>query len=228
MTILETKNVNYFYQDGDQRRFILKDTSVSFEKGTFYTILGQSGSGKTTFLSLISALDAPKDGQVLLNGKDIKEIGYEKYRRNDIGIIFQSYNLIPYLTAVENVLVPMSITENELPADQREVAYNLLDYIGIVRTKANRPVNKLSGGEQQRVAIARALATNVDIILADEPTGNLDEEMEDEIVEIFRTLAHEHGKCVIVVTHSKEIADRSDETLYLRKGRLKKYEWFFS
>lgn len=224
MAILETNKVNYYYQDGDQRRYILKDTSVAFEKGTFYTILGQSGSGKTTFLSLISALDAPKEGEVLYNGEDIKKIGYENYRRNDIGIIFQSYNLIPYLTAAENVLVPMAITENELPTDQREVAYNLLDYIGIVKTKADRPVNKLSGGEQQRVAIARALATNVDIILADEPTGNLDEEMENEIVEIFKTLAHEHGKCVIVVTHSKEIADRSDQTLYLRKGKLTKDE----
>ncbi len=224
MAILETKKVNYYYQDGDKRRFILKDTSVKFEKGKFYTILGQSGSGKTTFLSLIAALDAPKDGEVLYKGKDIKKIGYEKYRRNDIGIIFQSYNLIPYLTAVENVLVPMAITENELPDDQKEVAYNLLDYIGIVKTKADRPVNKLSGGEQQRVAIARALATNVDIILADEPTGNLDEEMESEIVEIFKTLAHEHDKCVIVVTHSNEIAELSDETLYLRKGILSKYE----
>jgi putative ABC transport system ATP-binding protein len=224
MTLLETKNVDYYYQDGDQRRYILKDTSVAFEKGTFYTILGQSGSGKTTFLSLISALDAPKDGTVLLNGKDIKELGYEKYRRNDISIIFQSYNLIPYLTAVENVLVPMSITDNDLPADHREVAYNLLDYIGITRDKADRLVNQLSGGEQQRVAIARALATNVDIILADEPTGNLDEEMEQEIVDIFKELAHTHNKCVIVVTHSNEIAEQADEMLYLRKGVLRPYE----
>ncbi len=224
MTLLETKNVDYYYQDGDQRRYILKDTSVAFEKGTFYTILGQSGSGKTTFLSLISALDAPKGGAVLLNGKDIKELGYEKYRRNDISIIFQSYNLIPYLTAVENVLVPMSITDNDLPADHREVAYNLLDYIGITRDKADRLVNQLSGGEQQRVAIARALATNVDIILADEPTGNLDEEMEQEIVDIFKELAHTHNKCVIVVTHSNEIAEQADEMLYLRKGVLRPYE----
>lgn len=108
MAILETKKLSYFYQDGDQRRFILKDTSVSFEQGKFYTILGQSGSGKTTFLSLISALDTPKEGQILLNGKDIKTIGYEKYRRDDISIIFQSYNLVPYLTALENVLVAMS------------------------------------------------------------------------------------------------------------------------
>ena len=221
MSLLETKHVDYYYQDGDQRRYILKDASVAFEKGKLYSILGQSGSGKTTFLSLISALDAPKEGTVLLENKDIKEIGYDYFRRNKISIIFQSYNLVPYLTAAENVLVPMSITDNELPANHQEVAYNLLDYIGITKEKANRLVNQLSGGEQQRVAIARALATNVDIILADEPTGNLDEEMEQEIVDIFKELAHTHNKCVIMVTHSNEIAQQADERLYLRKGVLK-------
>lgn len=224
MAILETKNITYYYQDGDARRYILQDTSVTFEKGVFYTILGQSGSGKTTFLSLISALDSPIEGEILYEGRDIKQIGYDHYRRNKIGIIFQSYNLIPYLTAVENIMVAMSITENDLPSNLKEVAYNLLDYIGLAKTKADRPVTKLSGGEQQRVAIARALATNVDIILADEPTGNVDEEMELEIVNIFKKLAHEHNKCVIVVTHSKEVADRSDETLYLYKGSLKSHE----
>ena len=224
MTLLETKAVDYYYQDGDQRRYILKETSVSFEKGTFYAILGQSGSGKTTFLSLISALDSPKSGQVLYEGTDIEKIGHENYRRDDISIIFQSYNLIPYLSAVENVLVPMAITKNQLPDNQRVVAYNLLDYIGITKEKADRLVNQLSGGEQQRVAIARALATNVDIILADEPTGNLDEEMEQEIIDIFKELAHVHNKCVIVVTHANEIAQQADEVLYLRKGVLSKHE----
>jgi len=224
MTILETKNINYFYQDGDRRRYILKDVNLSFEKGKFYTILGQSGSGKTTFLSLISALDDPKDGEILYHEKNIKAIGYEKYRKNHVGIIFQSYNLIPYLTAAENVLVPMTITDNEIPTNHKEIAYNLLDYIGITETKANRLVNKLSGGEQQRIAIARALATDVEIILADEPTGNLDEEMEEEIVNIFKDLAHVHDRCVIVVTHSKEIAEQSDEILYLKKGNITAYE----
>lgn len=224
MTLLETKAVDYYYQDGDQRRYILKETSVSFEKGRFYAILGQSGSGKTTFLSLISALDSPKSGQVLYEGTDIEKIGHENYRRDDISIIFQSYNLIPYLSAVENVLVPIAITKNQLPDNQREVAYNLLDYIGITKEKADRLVNQLSGGEQQRVAIARALATNVDIILADEPTGNLDEEMEQEIIDIFKELAHVHNKCVIVVTHANEIAQQADEVLYLRKGVLSKHE----
>ena len=218
--ILEANELNYYYQDGDMRRYILKDTSIAFEKGKFYTILGQSGSGKTTLLSLLGALDTPHSGTVLFKGEDIKKIGYEKYRRNHVGIIFQSYNLIPTFTAVENVLSPRSITENEVPEDKKTVAYNLLDYIGISKEKADRPVNKLSGGEQQRVAIARALATNVELILADEPTGNLDEEMEQEIIDIFKKLAHEHDKCVIVVTHANEVAVQSDQSFLLRKGVL--------
>jgi len=128
--------------------------------------------------------------------------------------------LIPFMTAAENVRVAMSITDNELPADQAQVAYNLLDHIGITRDKADRTVNKLSGGEQQRVAIARALSTNVDIILADEPTGNLNEEMEAEIVNILKNLAHEHDKCVVVVTHSKDIAAQADITYKLKGGRF--------
>ncbi|STD06748.1 ABC transporter ATP-binding protein [Erysipelothrix rhusiopathiae] len=220
MKLLETKNINYFYQDGDQRRFILRDVNTSFEAGTFYAILGQSGSGKTTFLSLLSALDTPREGAVYYKDKNISEIGLAEYRRNQIGIIFQSYNLIPHLTAVENVLVAMNITTNQIPEETKEVAYNLLDFIGITRSKADRLVTMLSGGEQQRVAIARALSTNVDVILADEPTGNLDEEMEAEIINIFQHLAHDHQKCVIVVTHSQEIAKLADKILYLKKGSL--------
>lgn len=224
MTILEAKELNYFYQDGGKRRMILQDTSVKFEKGQFYTILGESGSGKTTFLSLISALDTPTSGEILYNGENIEQIGYERFRRDDVSIIFQNYNLVPYLTGLENVLVAMSITDNEMPKDTTEIAYNLLDYIGINKAKADRLVNQLSGGEQQRIAIARALATNVDIILADEPTGNLDVGMEEEIVSIFKELASIHNKCVIVVTHSKEIAQQSDQTFYLNQGELLPYE----
>ncbi|WP_326716352.1 ABC transporter ATP-binding protein [Vagococcus jeotgali] len=224
MAILKAEHLDYFYQDGDRRRYILKKASVKFEKGKFYSIVGQSGSGKTTFLSLLGGLDAPKEGSVLFEGTNIKQIGYDAYRRNDISIIFQHYNLIPYLTAVENVMVPMSITNNEIPSDQEDVALNLLDYIGITNDKANRLVNQLSGGEQQRIAIARALATNVDVILADEPTGNLDEDMEQEIIDIFKLLAHEHNKCVIVVTHSQEIAEQSDISFLLKKGVLSHYE----
>jgi putative ABC transport system ATP-binding protein len=220
MKIITVENVSYYYQDGDTRRYILNDISCEFEKGKFYTILGESGSGKTTFLSLLSALDEPQSGNIYYEGKKIKEIGYENYRRNKIGIVFQSYNLVPYMTAVENVKVAMGITDNELPENQAEVAYNLLDYIGINKNRADRQKGKLSGGEQQRVAIARALATNVDVILADEPTGNLDEDMENEIIAIFKKLAHEQDKCVIVATHSQAIAKESDVVIKLRKGKL--------
>jgi putative ABC transport system ATP-binding protein len=218
MSILTAEKLSYYYQDGDTQRYILRDASYEFEKGKFYTILGESGSGKTTFLSLVMALDEPKSGVVYYEGTDIRKIGYDNYRRNKIGIVFQNYNLIPYMTAVENILIAMSITNNDLPRNRKEIAYNLLDYVGIDRIKADRTVNKLSGGEQQRVAIARAVATNADLIMADEPTGNLDEEKENEIVEIFKRLAHDHNKCVIVVTHSSEIAAQSDGIIHLRKG----------
>jgi putative ABC transport system ATP-binding protein len=224
MTILETKSITYYFQDGEKRRKVLDKTNASFEKGKFYTILGKSGSGKTTLLSLMSALDRPSDGEIMFDKKNIKAIGYEEYRRNKISLIFQSYNLIPYLTAAENVLVSMAISDNKLPDQHDQIAYRLLDYIGINEKKANRYVTKLSGGEQQRVAIARALATNVDIILADEPTGNLDEAMEQEIVDIFKELATIHNKCIIVVTHSKEVSKQSDQTFYLREGELTEYE----
>ncbi len=220
MKLINVNNVDYYYQDGDTRRFILKDITCEFESGKFYVILGESGSGKTTFLSLLSALDEPKNGDIYYEGKKIKELGYENYRRNKVGIVFQAYNLVPYMTAIENVKVAMGITDNELPKDVDNVAYNLLDYIGISKDRADRLVNKLSGGEQQRVAIARSLATNVEVVLADEPTGNLDEDMEIEIVEVFKKLAHEHNKCVIVVTHSQQIAKKADVVLKLRKGKF--------
>jgi len=220
--LLTIENVSYYYQDGEHQRYILKDNSCSFEKGVFYTILGASGSGKTTLLSLLSALDKPSSGHVIYENQALEKIGYEKYRRNKVGIVFQSYNLIPFMTALENVQVAMSITENPLPGANEMVAFNLLDYIGINHDKANRTVDKLSGGEQQRVAIARALSTNVDLILADEPTGNINEEMAEGIVDIFRKLAHEHNKCVIVVTHSTQIAAQADVAYKLSRGELTK------
>lgn len=224
MSLLQIRDINYFYPDGDARRYILRDVSCEFDRGKFYAILGESGSGKTTLLAVLSALDKPESGQVMFEGQDIRSIGFENYRRNKVGIVFQSYNLIPYMTAAENIRVAMSITGNELPDDTRGVAYNLLDYIGLDKAKADRTVNKLSGGEQQRVAIARALSTNVDLILADEPTGNLDEDMENEIIGILQKLAHDHNKCVIVVTHSSQIAMEADVVYQLRKGRLGPYE----
>lgn len=223
MGILTINDVDYYYQDGDSKRYILQDVNYIFERGKFYAILGESGSGKTTLISLLSALDKPHSGNVLFENQDIQNIGLSSYRRNKASIIFQAYNLIPYMTALENVKMAMSITDNELPKDE-SIPVNLLDYIGLDKSKINRTVNKLSGGEQQRVAIARALSTNVDIILADEPTGNLNEELETEIIHIFRNLAHQHQKCVIVVTHSSQIARQADEILQLKKGKLNSYE----
>ena len=215
MSILETKDVYFTYPDGDSRKVILNHVNVSFEKRKFYTILGESGSGKTTFLSLISALDKPESGEILFNGESIESIGYEKYRRNHIGIVFQSYNLIPYMNGLENVIVAMSLTDNKMEKDMKAQALEILSSVGIDGTKATRRINRLSGGEQQRVAIARALSTNVDVIVADEPTGNLDAKTSDTIIELFKELAHERNKCVIMVTHAEKIAAQSDIVLKL-------------
>ena len=213
--ILEVKDLYFTYPDGDARKVILNEVNVAFEKGKFYTILGESGSGKTTFLSLIAALDKPERGEILYDGENIAKIGYEKYRRNDIGIVFQSYNLIPYMNGVENVMVAMSITDNKLEKDMKKQALEILSSVGIDGSKATRRINRLSGGEQQRVAIARALSTNVDVIIADEPTGNLDSRTSDTIIELFKELAHDRNKCVIMVTHAQKIADESDVVLKL-------------
>lgn len=219
--ILKLENINYSYVDGGYERQILKNLSYTFESGKFYTILGPSGSGKTTLLSIISGLDTPKSGNIYFEGEDVAKMGLAKYRRNKISIVFQQYNLIGYLTAVENVLVAMSETDNDLPKNQKEVAYALLEKFGIVRSKADRIVGQLSGGEQQRVSIARALASNVNLIFADEPTGNLDTATEKEIIGVFKELAHEFDKTVIVVTHSDLVSVMSDQSLILKDGVLK-------
>ena len=220
--ILRLENINYSYIDGGYERVILNDLSYGFEEGKFYTILGPSGSGKTTLLSLVAGLDTPKSGEIYFDGKNIKEIGLHNYRRNSIAIVFQQYNLISYLTALENVLLAMSETDNKLPADKKTVAYNLLERFGIVATKADRLVNQLSGGEQQRVSIARSLASNVNLIFADEPTGNLDTATEKEIINIFKELAHDFGKTIIVVTHSDSVSSMSDQRVLLKDGKLNK------
>ena len=220
MTLLTLDHVSYGYVDGNHKRVIIDDLSYEFKQGVFYTILGPSGSGKTTLLSLISALEKTQSGKILYNGKALEEIGYTKYRRNNQAIVFQQFNLIPYLNAVDNVINIMEITDNKLTKPYKTTALNLLNRFGIVESKATRSIAKLSGGEQQRVAIARALATNVKLILADEPTGNLDSETEHEIVGIFKKLAQEYNCCVIVVTHNDDVAKTSDVQLKLVDGKL--------
>lgn len=218
--ILEMNDVSYGYQDGGKKRMILKKLNYKFEKGRFYTILGPSGSGKTTLLSMASALDVPEGGSIRYEGEELKKIGYARYRRNHMAIIFQKYNLIDYLTGLENVEANMMITDNKVRGDRREISYKILDAMGIVKTKADRRVTKLSGGEQQRIAIARALAKDVDLILGDEPTGALDTATSNEVIGLFKLLASEYGKTIILVTHSDDVASKSDISLRLRDGQL--------
>ena len=218
-TVLEFKNVNYHYQDGSKKSSILKQIDFSFEKGKFYTILGSSGSGKTTFLALASGLDIPKSGDILYDDKNINNIGLTNFRNKNIGIVFQSYNLIPYMTSLQNVLTAMEITKNKIE-NRKQKACDLLEKTGLTREEIKRSVLKISGGQQQRVAIARALATEGDIIFADEPTGNLDHDTAIEIIKLFKTLAYENNKCIIVVTHSNDVAAQSDVKLKLKNGKL--------
>ena len=219
-TILKLENLNYGYEDGGYKRQILKDLSYEFEQGQFYTILGPSGSGKTTLLSIIAGLDKQENGKIYYEGEDLDKIGLYKYRRNKIGIVFQQYNLISYLTGLENIELAMTETDNSIPKNQKEVAYALLEKFGIVKSKADRLVTKLSGGEQQRVAIARALVNNPRVIIADEPTGNLDPERSLELMVLFEKI-NELGTTVLIVTHAKELVDQfGKRVIMINKGEV--------
>ncbi len=218
--VLEFKNVNYSYKDGGKELVILDSVDFNFESGKFYTILGASGSGKTTALSLASALDSPKSGEILYEGKDIKKIGLANYRNQYIGIVFQAYNLINYMTGIQNIITAMEITKNEI-SDKKQKAYELIEKVGLTKEEGDRSVLNLSGGQQQRVAVARALSTNAKIILADEPTGNLDSKTSIDIIKLFQKLAHEDNKCIIMVTHSLEIASMSDVIINLDNKKFK-------
>ena len=218
--LFELESLSYGYSDGGRKRMILEDLSYKFEKGRFYTILGPSGSGKTTLLALAGALDVPEKGRVLYENTDIRKIGYTTFRRDKMAIIFQKYNLTDYLTGVENVEANMLIAGIKSSVSHKETAYRLLEAMGIVKSKADRLVTKLSGGEQQRVAIARALAKDVGLIFGDEPTGALDTATAGEIIELFKHLSHNYGKTIILVTHSDEVARQSDTILRLKGGKL--------
>lgn len=209
MDILEIKNVTYNYSNSSE--LVLSKVNQKFEIGKFYAIIGKSGAGKSTLLSLLAGLDKPGKGKILFKGNDIEKDGYSNHRKNNISLVFQNYNLIDYLTPLENVrLVNKNASET------------ILFELGLDKSQINRNVMKLSGGEQQRVAIARALVSDSPIILADEPTGNLDADTAGEIIEILKKLAKERNKCVIVVTHSKEVANSADIILELRDRKLKR------
>jgi ABC-type antimicrobial peptide transport system, ATPase component len=215
--MLKLQNVSYHY-DGYPDN-VLKDVNAEFENGKLYCIIGKSGSGKTTLLSLISGLDKATDGEILYGGKDIKAIDRDRYRAKDIGVVFQSYNLLFNTTAAENIILSMNIS-GEKSARKKELAYELLAKVGIGRELANRKILKLSGGEQQRVGIARALSHNPGLVIADEPTGNLDNETEKDILSIMKSLAQNENKCVIIVTHSREVSSYADQIFGMSAGKL--------
>ena len=206
MSILEVKGLQYSYEN---KKRVLRGINAQMEQGKMYAILGPSGCGKTTLLSLLGGLDSPSSGQILYQGEDIAKTGLADHRRNHVAFIFQSYNLIDYLTPVENV----ALTAKHPPLP-------ILEQLGLTTEEARRNVLKLSGGQQQRVAIARALASDAQVILADEPTGNLDEDTAAEITAILKDSAHKSGKCVVIVTHSNELAKAADVVFRLRKGDL--------
>lgn len=216
--ILSVSNVNYRYLDADKDDYVLRDITMDFELGKVYAIKGKSGSGKTTLLSLISGLEKRYEGQILYNGKELKKMNLDNYRSKDIGIVFQSYNLLPSYTAEENIILSMDISKSKIK-DKKKLAHELMNQVGLDETLAKRRVLKLSGGEQQRIAIARSLSYNPSIIIADEPTGNLDKDTENEILKIFKDLAHKENKCVIIVTHSPNVCDLVDKVYELKKSK---------
>ena len=221
MNILKLEHVSYKYKDSKENDYVFKDRNYSFELGKVYAIKGKSGSGKTTLLSLISGLETDYEGNIFYDNKDLKKVDLDKYRSKDIGIIFQSYNLLPHLTASENIILSMDISGIKVD-DKKNLAKELMKSVGLSETYAQRKVLKLSGGEQQRVAIARSLSYNPKIILADEPTGNLDKDTENDILKIFKELAKKDNKCIIIVTHSENVCNQVDEVFELKKKETKR------
>jgi len=217
MSVLTLNNVTYKYEG--TKKNVLKGVSAVFEAGKVYTIVGKSGSGKSTLLSLIAGLDVCGDGEIIHGDTDLKNLDRDEYRAKGIGVIFQAFNLITNSTAVENIVLSMNISGIKQP-DKKTFAYSLLEKVGIDRETADRKILKLSGGEQQRVGIARALAHNPGILIADEPSGNVDSSTENDILKIFTALAHEDGKCVIIVTHSKKVTSIADTVYGIKDGQM--------
>ena len=213
---LQIENLTYYYtQNSDD--YLFKEVTETFKEGLVYAILGSSGSGKTTFLSLLAGLDSPKGGVIKFDDMNIKTQGLTKYRLHTVSTVFQSYNLLTYMSAFQNVKTALNISGANY-ADEKQAIIDLLVKVGLKEDQLYKPVKQLSGGQQQRVASARSLVTKSQIIIADEPTGNLDEDTTKEIVTIFKQIAHEENKIVIIVTHEKEVANASD-VIYELKHR---------
>jgi ABC-type antimicrobial peptide transport system, ATPase component len=220
--ILKIENVSYRYNDAELDDYVLRNLNYEFQEGKVYAIKGKSGSGKTTLLSLISGLEKDYEGSIDFNGKELREIDLDNYRSKDIGIVFQSYNLLPHLTAIENIILSMNVSHLKI-SDKEAKAIELMKSVGLDEGQKDRRILKLSGGEQQRVAIARSLSYNPKMILADEPTGNLDKETENDILDILKikNLAHNENKCVVIVTHSENVCNQVDVIYELKKMHKK-------
>ena len=212
MALLKLENLSFGYD----KKLVIKNANYAFEPGKIYAIVGRSGAGKTTLLSLLSGLATPDKGNIFYKDKSITELDKYHFRSRCVGVVFQSFNLLTNLTALENVILSMDIASIKI-TDKKRHATELLQKVGLDADEAERRVLKLSGGQQQRVAIARALSFNPDILLADEPTGNLDVETQEEIMSILRILADE-GKCIIMVTHSPTVAECADVIYELKKA----------
>lgn len=219
MDILRAEHVYFEYKNRYQVTRVLKDVNCSFSEGKLYAIVGASGSGKTTLLSLLAGLALPTEGEILYQEKNLAFLDRDIYRKTTASVIYQSYNLFPFLTAVENVMFPMQINKIST-MKARKMAESLLEEVGIQQALRRKFPAMMSGGEQQRIAIARALGVGGKIILADEPTGNLDVENGNHILQLFRNLVDERGYCVILVTHDLQIAQRADCIYQMSDGRL--------
>ena len=214
--ILKLDNVSYRYDDAEADDYVLKDINYSFETGKVYAIKGKSGSGKTTLLSLLSGLENNYEGSIEFAGKELKNIDLDNYRSRDIGIVFQSYNLLPHLTAIENIILSMNVSNLNI-ANKEEQAISLMEKVGLTKNQKDRRVLKLSGGEQQRVAIARSLSYNPLMILADEPTGSLDKENSNIVMKLLCECCEKNNQTLVVVTHDEMVSDYLDRKLVLSR-----------
>ena len=215
--IIEAVNVSYIYQTKYQKTKALSEVSCSFERGKVYAITGKSGSGKSTFLSLLAGLDVPTEGTLCVEGEDMRKMNRDAYRLNRASVIYQAFHLFPLLTVMENVMFPMEL--QHVPAKEAKArAREYLAKVGLPETLYKKMPGMISGGEQQRVAIARAVAAGGEIILADEPTGNLDSGNEENVVALLKELAHEDGYTVIVITHNQKVADETDHVFRMKDG----------
>lgn len=215
--MLTTTGLGYWY--GPEDEYLFRDVSLDFQAGSTYAIVGKSGSGKTTMVSLLAGLDKPKAGTIAYEGKDIAALGLTNYRRKYVSIVFQAYNLFNYMSATENLMTAMAITDSSHKGD-KSFAEGMLRKLGLTDEQMRHNVQRLSGGQQQRVAIARSMVCDAPVVVADEPTGNLDETNTQEVIDLFNELAHEQHKCVIIVTHEADVAAECDGVIRLAKREI--------